>query len=555
MLFLRVIVLTCCLLAFPYAAESATPPQPLVGSTYANVPPETAQSRWNQWEHWWPAVPAEQQHALYDENNRLTFALSSLVTVHAPLLFAQNTAEFADRQTPAVDWSAFSVCQKNTARGTPAFTACVQQSSWYQRIVLPIHTDLTARFDATRQKLLLSLWSAGYEEPAFCKDATCKTALYEDLGYVMVSVFKPDYVAPWVECWGLDEPAKQPLYLALTAGARAASQNGRPQVVMSRLGCSAETVVSLYNTGTHEQPGFDILGISLYPNTWSGAFKQDKAAASTSFGDFITRAKKHTFQPLACQMLDKLHYGKPADAEPDPVPMAYTETGWLSLDNTFSTDAAERERGEGQQAAYLDYLLTQPLGEIKRCNGQAFDAKRHPLAFLVWYLPQDKHFVADKLFMQGLGRFFDLPGAGTYDSDMGLFTSPVYGGRPKLAARVMDYYNINNKSISNKNVNNHPDAKSGDADGDGIPSLERLASPMSVGFRTADNSVSGYNVSHHAYPATLRAVDNCPYTGNPDQKDADHDGLGDVCDNCPAIANADQYDQDANGKGDVCQQK
>jgi len=64
--------------------------------------------------------------------------------------------------------------------------------------------------------------------------------------------------------------------------------------------------------------------------------------------------------------------------------------------------------------------------------------------------------------------------------------------------------------------------------------------------------------------------DNCPLVANPDQEDADENGIGDVCeepvvvdtdsdgilddvDNCPNVANSGQEDADGDGTGDVCE--
>ena len=48
------------------------------------------------------------------------------------------------------------------------------------------------------------------------------------------------------------------------------------------------------------------------------------------------------------------------------------------------------------------------------------------------------------------------------------------------------------------------------------------------------------------------SADNCPYTANPGQSDADTDDAGDACDNCLSVNNPDQKDTDHDGLGDAC---
>uniref|UniRef100_A0A8C1R7N1 Thrombospondin 3a n=1 Tax=Cyprinus carpio TaxID=7962 RepID=A0A8C1R7N1_CYPCA len=47
-------------------------------------------------------------------------------------------------------------------------------------------------------------------------------------------------------------------------------------------------------------------------------------------------------------------------------------------------------------------------------------------------------------------------------------------------------------------------------------------------------------------------IKNCRLVSNKDQQNSDTDSFGDACDNCPTVPNIDQKDTDNNGEGDAC---
>jgi hypothetical protein len=77
-----------------------------------------------------------------------------------------------------------------------------------------------------------------------------------------------------------------------------------------------------------------------------------------------------------------------------------------------------------------------------------------------------------------------------------------------------------------------------DTDGDGI------SDDGDDSGTVGDNLCTGGEVNN--------CDDNCFKIENPDQADADGDGVGDACDNCLDVANIDQIDGDGDGVGDVC---
>jgi MYXO-CTERM domain-containing protein len=86
------------------------------------------------------------------------------------------------------------------------------------------------------------------------------------------------------------------------------------------------------------------------------------------------------------------------------------------------------------------------------------------------------------------------------------------------------------------------DACDPDDDNDGVADFKCSAGTLTLGLNGFFCTAGGM----------LQPLDNCQFTSNANQADADGDKVGDVCDNCPSTPNANQADADGDKVGDAC---
>ncbi len=77
-------------------------------------------------------------------------------------------------------------------------------------------------------------------------------------------------------------------------------------------------------------------------------------------------------------------------------------------------------------------------------------------------------------------------------------------------------------------------------------------SVLSLSLALGCNTFLGWLTNDADGDSIVNNMDNCPFTGNPNQADTDSDGVGDACDNCVSAANSNQQDSDNDGVGNAC---
>ena len=501
-------------------------------------------------------VPVEQKYDVASDMNRVALDYSNIISFHAPIFFAASQvihrADSASNWNVYVPWRIFDAASESckslsgresdeciynhaiSALSSPS--AGANDKNWY-KFMMGAKADLDQQ-RLPGKKIFLSLWKFAYQpsDQDLCSvddhvDAVCEQELHRRLSYFMNKTFQADYFTPWVECWGLKDKKSIYNYRALVNGARAANRS--LIIVFSAASCGNAAIKSAYKTGEPADDltidgglkGFDIFGISYYPNTWSGNRKE----FAKNISDVLAPNEgNQAINRYACDVLPSLTTG----SNPDFVPFAFTETGWLSYEGSPSSGKDyNRKNAQLQQAVYLDFLLSNPLRN-QTCIISSNTLSKHPLSFIINFYPKDFIYYAEPSWFDRIGQIImDEPDISNI-ADSGLVADPLFGNQPKLV------FGVWSKAIFNN-----------DYDNDRILDLDANAAGETLVDYISINTLTKTRMN---YDKRLVFVDNCPAVSNSTQVDSDGDGVGNACDNCPHDLNADQIDSDYDGIGDAC---
>ncbi len=497
-------------------------------------------------------VPVDRKYDVASDMNRVALDYSNIISFHAPIFFAASqvihSADSESNWNVYVPWKIFDAASESckslsgrdrdeciynhaiSALSSPS--AETNDANWY-KFIRGAKADLDQQ-RSPGKKIFLSLWKFAYKpgDQNLCSgDSACEQNLYRQLSYFMNKTFQADYFTPWVECWGLQNKKSIYNYRALVNGARAANRS--LIVVFSAASCGNEAIKLAYMTGEPSDEitiegglkGFDIFGISYYPNTWTGNRNEFKKNISEVLA---ANQGNPVIKRYACDVLPSLTTG----GKPDFVPLAFTETGWLSYEGSPSSGKDySRQNAQLQQAVYLDFLLSNPLRN-QSCITSADALPKHPLSFIINFYPKDFIYYAEPSWFDRIGGTIGIEPDMANIADSGLVADPLFGNLVKPVFRVWSKAILNN-----------------DYDNDGILDLDTNTAGETLVDYLNINAQTKKTVN---YDKRLIFVDNCPAVSNSTQTDSDGDGVGNACDNCPNNLNADQIDSDYDGIGDAC---